>query len=628
MRKATNLLMVLSFLFVGNAFGQSTDYSFIVERSTDPHAPYPPSHSGVRTVSGPYDLDGDGKMEVLVSDYTGGGRVHVLEAIGPDLWEHVYSTPWLDDYSGTGNGRAIAGGDMDGDGKGEIYFFSGCATTSTGCAAKFANPDYKTGLYVFEFSGTDNDYGSAPTTIYQMPDQPDRWQQEQIVVEDVDNDGKQEMMFGNNGGNNAHDKWWIISVDGDIGSGFETWSNEMVATTRAIAPDLVDRGGGSAYGMVSADLDGNGIVELVMSSWNNNNLTIGQAVAPNTYFLPSGDQGTHWAHINPTSDTVPLFGILKVDIDGDGNQEVFGSEYNTGNVWVLNYDQGENVFAITPDNYKLAVVPGLSSLGLAAGDLDGDENMDLIGSGTAFSHSQYNAGKDPNWVNIVEFTGGSPEDPASYSPITQVFFPNDRTDAFNLVTRDSAGVITQYRTQAANGPQFASKFAFLGDVDKDGHNEVALGFQGQSDSLLTFTERFNPADSTYVVDLSTRKAVVNSQRVFMRVLSAGATGIGIADERVVIPTDYVLEQNYPNPFNPTTSIRFELPIDKAISVTVYDVSGRVVKTLVNNQVYSQGAHEVQWDGTTDAGASAASGTYLYTLKFGNFAQTKTMVLLK
>jgi hypothetical protein len=616
MHKATNLLMVLSFLFVGNAFGQSTDYSFKVERSTDPHAPFPPSHSGVRTVDGPFDLDGDGKMEVLVSDYTGGGRVHVLESIGPDQWEHVYSTPWLDDYSATNNGRAIGGGDMDGDGKGEIYFFSGYNFVE--------GSKYPVGLYVFEFTGTDNDYGTEPATVYQMgADQPNRWRQEQIIVEDIDNDGRSEMMFGNNG-NNAGDNWWIISVQGDIGSGFETWSNEAYINSRT----PVNRGGGSPYGILAADLDGNGINEIVLSSWNNNNISLGQATGADTYFWPDGAQGPHWAHMNPTSDTVPLFGILKVDIDGDGNEEVYGSEYNSGNVWVVNYSPGENVFAITEDNYKLGVVPGLSSLGLAAGDLDGDGNMDLIGSGAAFSHNQYNDGKDPNWVNIVEFIGGDPEDPAAYSPITQVFFPNDRTDAFNLVTNDSAGVITTFRTQAANGPQFASKFAFLGDVDNDGHNEVALGFQGQSDSLLTFTQVFNPADSTYVVDQSTRVAVVNSQRVFMRVLSAGATGIGIADERVVIPTDYVLEQNYPNPFNPTTSIRFELPIDKAISVTVYDVSGRVVKTLVNNQVYSQGVHEVQWDGTTDGGVSAASGTYLYTLKFGNFAQTKTMVLLK
>ena len=114
----------------------------------------------------------------------------------------------------------------------------------------------------------------------------------------------------------------------------------------------------------------------------------------------------------------------------------------------------------------------------------------------------------------------------------------------------------------------------------------------------------------------------------MRILSAGATGIAIEDERVIIPTDYKLEQNYPNPFNPTTSIRFELPRDKAVSLQIFDVSGRLVKTLVDNQHLSEGVHEMQWDGTNNAGSSVASGTYMYRLQFGNFAHTKTMVLLK
>ena len=53
-----------------------------------------------------------------------------------------------------------------------------------------------------------------------------------------------------------------------------------------------------------------------------------------------------------------------------------------------------------------------------------------------------------------------------------------------------------------------------------------------------------------------------------------------------------------------------------------------MKKLVDNQYLSQGVHEIQWDGTSDAGGQVASGTYLYQLKFGNFAHTKTMVLLK
>jgi len=620
MRRVTSLLMIATFLFAGNAFGQSTDYSWTVPVTEDAQRAYTAGHSGARTVVGPFDLDGDGMQEVLVSDYTGGARIHVIESIGPDMWEWVYSTPYLDVDASTNNGRAIAGGDMDGDGFGEMYFFGG--------AGYAEGSPYPYGLYVFEHTGEDNDYGMEPATVYEMPNAPNRWRQEQIVVQDIDGDGAQEMMFGNNG-NNAGDNWWIISVDGDIGSGFETWSDEAYLNSRVTDWDPVNRGGGSPYGMVAADLDGNGITEIVMSSWNSLNITLGQVIGADTYNFPDGSLGPNWAHLSNRGDTVSLFGLDVVDINNDGDHEVYGSEYNTGDVYVVNYEAGEPTYLITEENYGYAVVPGLSSLGLTAGDLDGDGNMDLIGTGSSYSASQFNQGLSPNWVNIVEFIGGDgadPEDPANYSDLVQVYFPNDLADDFDRVTRDSAGVITEYRENGDQGPQFASKFAFLGDVDNDGDNEVALAIQGVDDSLYTYSEVFNPADSTYTRSLVSVEP--GPARVFMRILSASNGAVNIEDERVIIPSDYVLEQNYPNPFNPTTNIRFELPLDKAVSLTIFDVSGRIVKKLVDNQHMQQGVHEFQWDGTSDAGGQVASGTYLYQLKFGNFAHTKTMVLLK
>ena len=94
-----------------------------------------------------------------------------------------------------------------------------------------------------------------------------------------------------------------------------------------------------------------------------------------------------------------------------------------------------------------------------------------------------------------------------------------------------------------------------------------------------------------------------------------------------VPTVYALEQNYPNPFNPTTTLRYDLPEDATVSVVIYDMMGRQVRTLVSGQA-SAGYHSTLWNATNNRGQSVSAGLYLYTIHAGDFRQTKKMVLLK
>ncbi|MBK7258381.1 MAG: T9SS type A sorting domain-containing protein [Ignavibacteriae bacterium] len=90
----------------------------------------------------------------------------------------------------------------------------------------------------------------------------------------------------------------------------------------------------------------------------------------------------------------------------------------------------------------------------------------------------------------------------------------------------------------------------------------------------------------------------------------------------------MLEANYPNPFNPSTMIRFSLPAENKISLVVYDMLGREVKTLIGSQEMAKGAYQQEWDGTNNAGQGVASGSYVYTLKFGNFSKSQKMMLVR
>ena len=94
-----------------------------------------------------------------------------------------------------------------------------------------------------------------------------------------------------------------------------------------------------------------------------------------------------------------------------------------------------------------------------------------------------------------------------------------------------------------------------------------------------------------------------------------------------IPTEYALFHNYPNPFNPTTQIRYDLPENAMVNITIYDMMGRQIKTLVNGS-QTAGYKSIQWNAINDEGKPVSAGLYLYTIEAGKFRQTKKMVLLK
>ncbi len=96
----------------------------------------------------------------------------------------------------------------------------------------------------------------------------------------------------------------------------------------------------------------------------------------------------------------------------------------------------------------------------------------------------------------------------------------------------------------------------------------------------------------------------------------------IDDSQYELPTDFSLSQNYPNPFNPTTTIKYSIPNSQFVTLKVYDLLGREISTLVNEEK-APGNYEVKFDGS-----NLSSGVYLYRLQAGSFTQTKKFVLMK
>ena len=95
----------------------------------------------------------------------------------------------------------------------------------------------------------------------------------------------------------------------------------------------------------------------------------------------------------------------------------------------------------------------------------------------------------------------------------------------------------------------------------------------------------------------------------------------------VIPAKFEVFQNYPNPFNPTTTISYAIPTGSFVSLKIYDILGREVRTLVNTE-QKPGVYNTVWNGDNNFGNKVASGIYIYRVVAGNKIQSKKMILMK
>jgi hypothetical protein len=150
-------------------------------------------------------------------------------------------------------------------------------------------------------------------------------------------------------------------------------------------------------------------------------------------------------------------------------------------------------------------------------------------------------------------------------------------------------------------------------------NAVRLMNREQAQQYLTQMQNEFPGDGR------TRIAAVRFDAMTSRVSGNGLQKPSLAsttEQASELPREFTLSQNYPNPFNPTTIIRYGLPIDAHVTMKLYDVLGREVLTLVDEQ-----AKAGYYYATLDA-SKYSTGVYFYRIHAGQFSQTKKLILVR
>jgi len=245
-----------------------------------------------------------------------------------------------------------------------------------------------------------------------------------------------------------------------------------------------------------------------------------------------------------------------------------------------------------------------------------NENTGFI-SGYAIALKTTNAGA--SWVNMnAPFFSG-------FENFREIFFFNESlglyvSDAGRIVKTTNGGVTWNLMSSGTTESLFGVKFvdAMIGYAC--GNNGAIVRTTNGGDNWSPETSPLNEI-LTDVWFTSANTGYISSwSGKVLKTTNGGITFINQIGSEV--PSAYSLQQNYPNPFNPSTNFKFQIPVNGFVKLHVFDVLGRQVGTLVN-EVLDAGTYETSWNAS-----GVPSGVYFYSIKSGDYNETKKMLLIK
>jgi len=434
----------------------------------------------------------------------------------------------------------------------------------------------------------------------------------------VDGDGQEELVFGSKDGNlyivsstgsqefAYNQSGYIIgaaalaNLDGDndleIVFATQSSSNGKVFAIHHDGSDVtgfpVDIAEKVIVGPAVADLENDGVMDIVAVSWDNHIHVFDANGAVKT--------GFPFETSNRFNSPATL-----VDLDGDGDLEIAAGNDN-GNLYVLHHDATIMAEFDTGDDIRG---------GIAVADLESNGSLELLFTG----YDDHVHVWDP--VTNTELAGW-PIDIGSNSLTGPVAADLDNDGDLEVVTSTKSGNIHAFHHDGTPLTQFPFTVAgniestpAIGDLDNDGDFELIFG----------------TTMGLQVIDVKSEAGEVASWKLHRgnrhRSGYYGLTLAAVDPDEMITPLAFQVSRNYPNPFNPITTFRVTTAEQSKLEVSVYDVSGRLINRLINDNM-DAGIHTVHWDGHNQSGYFVPTGVYFLQVISGENQHVQKMALIK